>query len=297
MTPEKKETQVQLFEDPILKQRMQMLSSEIVTKKMTFSEMMLADASTKLPVKAVENAGQQLIVIGKGILRDIGIRDWSDENANKYRLIRFADVVLKYFPNFSLKEVKLAFEFMAVGHLDEFLPKDRHGKPEKNHYQDFSMEYYSKILTAYKEYRAQVWHKAKSNFPLIPETISDQEKKEGSNILIEDIYEAFDNFKEKKIAPNFDLHVHFKVLVEAGFIEPEKVELSSIKQAYRSALLDKLIQGIERRKMIDTYAEGKMTQALTVIAWNVQNNKTIKRYFEKLIEEKKDIRDYLKKIE
>jgi len=295
MTPENK-MQVQLFEDPILKQRAEMLSNELVTKKMTQSEIMLANASTMIQIKSIENVEVKLIVIGKGILQDIGVRDWNDENANRHRLIRFSDIVKRYFNTLSLREIKLAFEFMAVGYLDEYLPKDRNGKAERNHYQDFSMEYYSKILNAYKEYRSQVWHKAKSNLPKIAETISSEEQKQNTNIIIQEIHEAFDNFKKEKIEPNFDLHVHARILVDNNLIDLKPLDKESIDKAYKHALVDKLIQGIERKSMIDTYAEGKMTHPLKVIAWSVQNNKTIKQYFEKLIEEKKDIRDYLKKI-
>jgi len=302
MIPEKKETQIQLFElsnDPQIKARQDMLMIPQVVEKMTATELMVANASAKTPLKEIPNkelAGM-VIALGKNILRDIGFRDWNEPQANEYRLIRFTDVLTKYFKTLTLSDIKLAFEFMAVGLLDDYLSKDKNGNPEKSHYNDFSIEYYSKVLNAYKTYRAQIWFKAQSNVPKLADTIPEEQRKQNSNCIIQEIYDSFDDFKNSKKEPNFDIHVFARVLIEAELIENKPIEEESIRKAYKYLLANNLIQGVARKRMIDKYAERKMTHVLRMNAWNVQNNKTIKEYFEKLIEEKKDIRDYLNKIE
>ena len=65
----------------------------------------------------------------------------------------FVDILRKYYSSLTLSEIKLAFEFAAVGKLDNYLTKNKDGSADKAHYQTFSVDYVSRILNAYKLYR------------------------------------------------------------------------------------------------------------------------------------------------
>ena len=297
MIPAEK-NEIQIFElsnDPFIKRKQEILLVPSVIEKMTKTEMLVANASIKTPIKQIDinELAVKIIPLGKGILRDIGIKNWSDEAANKYILIRFADILSKYYETFTLSDIKLAFEFLSVGILDEFLIKDKNGNPEKNHYQDFSVEYYTKILNAYRKYKGQVWNKAQSNVPRLELSISENEKKYNRNYMILEIQHSFDNFKNKGIEPNFDMSIYIEILIEKGLLEKEKVNEESIKKAYNKLLFDSHLNRLQKRLMIDKFERRKMTPTLRINAQEVQNNKTIKEYFEKLINEEKDIRDFL----
>ena len=91
----------------------------------------------------------------KWICKDVGYRA-SDAGEMQYLVIRIAEILKRYYPSFTLKDFRMAFEMSLTGELDEFLPKDRNGQPDKNHYQQFNAEYICKILNAYKGRRNRV---------------------------------------------------------------------------------------------------------------------------------------------
>lgn len=91
----------------------------------------------------------------KWICKDVGYRA-SDDSEMQYLVIRIAEILKRYYPSFTLKDFRMAFEMSITGELDEYLPKDRNGKPDKNHYQQFNAEYICKILNAYKGRRNRV---------------------------------------------------------------------------------------------------------------------------------------------
>lgn len=90
------------------------------------------------------------------IFHDIGIHS----KPTAYEYSRLMQVLKTYFGDICFAEVKLAFELLITGKLDRYLPADRAGKAEKNHFQLFSMEYVMRVLNAYKAARASVKDKA-----------------------------------------------------------------------------------------------------------------------------------------
>lgn len=86
------------------------------------------------------------VILISQINKEIGIKIPLEQND----IIRLWDITTKYYYDFTLSEIKLAFEFLVIGELDMFLPRDREGNLEKNHYQYLSVEFYSRILKAYK---------------------------------------------------------------------------------------------------------------------------------------------------
>ena len=80
--------------------------------------------------------------IGKNIaivITDLGVKTMPDKYAQK-RIIYY---LLSYYKDFSIEEIRLAFELAIVGKLEV----------EIEHYQSFDIKYLSKILNAYRKYR------------------------------------------------------------------------------------------------------------------------------------------------
>ena len=128
-------------------------------------------------------------------------------------------------------------------------------------------------------------------------TISEQEQKQNRNIIISEIIEAFDNYLLNQKEPNFELEVHLNVLIDFGLVEKKKATTESTNKAYNRLLVDNTINKLERKKMIEEMQHKRKTHKLEMEAQRIENNQTIKNYFDLLISEKKDIRTKIKKVE
>lgn len=85
--------------------------------------------------------------------------DWT------YICTRLLDLLKRYYSQLTLSEVKLAFELLITGELDDYLPKDRDGNAERKHYQQFNADYFAKVLNAYRRKQNGVIHKAYKALP------------------------------------------------------------------------------------------------------------------------------------
>jgi hypothetical protein len=104
-------------------------------------EQALLQSSLVKLTKAVEMETIR-IEIGKiisTILKDIGIQNYPDQYAQK-RIIYY---LLRYYKDFSLTEIRQAFELALTGQV----------KVNAEHYQSFDMRYVSRILNAFREFR------------------------------------------------------------------------------------------------------------------------------------------------
>ena len=87
------------------------------------------------------------------------------------------DVIDMYFDDLSFNEIRLAWRLLAVGELDPFLPKDRYGSPDKNHYGSLSVDYISKVLKAYKKRKVETMERVSQIMPdEKPKPTPEQEK-------------------------------------------------------------------------------------------------------------------------
>lgn len=87
------------------------------------------------------------------------------------------DVIDMYFDDLSFNEIRLAWRLLAVGELDPFLPKDRYGSPDKNHYGSLSVDYISKVLKAYKKRKIETMERVSQIMPdEKPKPTPEQEK-------------------------------------------------------------------------------------------------------------------------
>ena len=119
-------------------------------------------ASVKKQIGEYDNALELTAYVKplfKYIAKDVGYTIPSKEEEWKYIQTRILDILRKYFANLTLNDIKLAFELTALGELDVFLPKNKDGKADRGHYQNFNAEYFAKILHAYQEKQGCVFEK------------------------------------------------------------------------------------------------------------------------------------------
>lgn len=304
MLPEKYTNQnLQLFElseNKLIRNRQLMLQVPEVKSKLSNVESLITVATTNPSIKDLKDDYiiKQISVILPLICRDLGIKKWySDENDKNYICARFMKAVKRFYSNLSFNSIVLAFELLSVGELDEFLPNDKYGKPERNHFQEFNYEFYTRVLNAYQKKTSEVWGKVRLALPKAEITISEQEQKQNRNIIINEIIEAFDNYLLNQKEPNFELEVHLNVLIDFGLVEKKKASTESTNKAYNRLLVDNTINKLERKKMIEEMQHKRKTHKLEMEAQRIENNQTIKNYFDLLISEKKDIRTKIKKVE
>ena len=119
-------------------------------------------ASTKKTIREYgeQELGAALIDSLKWIAKDIGYKSATQEDA-QYLLARTMQILRLYYADMTLQDFRMAFELACTGELDEYLPRDRFGQPDKSHYQNFNAEYIGKIMKAYKARRRAILSKVK----------------------------------------------------------------------------------------------------------------------------------------
>ena len=180
------------------------------------------------------------------IMRDVGYR--SQTGDFEYLSVRIPELLKRYYPGFSMHEVRLAFEMSLTGELDEFLPR-RNGEPDRGHYQSFSAEYFCKILNAYKQRRGRLLariYDAQPKPALPPEDFSQQ--------IVAECIEAWQHYKENgtlwPMSPAMEVILH-RELLKAGLAQPvPEVEKDKALEAMTGANFGKDAGPSEFRKEI-----------------------------------------------
>lgn len=114
-------------------------------------EKQILNASVKKPIAEIPD--NVLIEKTRSLFRyiafDVGYNIPDDVSIWSYTCTRLLDMLKKYFSTLSLSEIKIAFEFLLIGELNNYLPKDKAGNADKSHYQNFNIDYFSRVLNAY----------------------------------------------------------------------------------------------------------------------------------------------------
>lgn len=122
-----------------------------------------------------ENKIEYLGIIFIGVCSDFGLNA-PERSAVKSVFSSIFDVIDLYFDDLSFAEVKLAWRLLAVGELDNYLPKDRYGNPDKNHYGSLNVDYVTKVLKAYRKRKADMMAKTTALLPDKPKATPEQER-------------------------------------------------------------------------------------------------------------------------
>ena len=193
-------------------------------------------ASTK---QSIADYGYEELTAHVGKLSAMIAKDAGIKQMDAYSATRFVDILRKYYYSLSLSEVKTAFELGMTGQLDEYLPKDKNGHPDRHHYQSFSIDYVTKILNAYKRKFSEIETKVYTALPAPKKVITDREKQFYINHCRGAVRNAFVLYKYKGLIPlQMNDMLVYSELERMGYAEPIEVVKSDMKSAV-SRLINK----------------------------------------------------------
>lgn len=122
---------------------------------------------------------------------DIGYKKPAEDAEWQYIVVRLADVLKRHFYDLTIEDVKTAFELLTVGDLDNYLPINSNGEPDRSHYQNLNAEYLCKVLRAYKKRRDVAYTNIKAAQPKPQKALPPQPTKTPA----EKTRECYDTYK------------------------------------------------------------------------------------------------------
>lgn len=295
MLPIKSSESANLPEVRAIDQRREMINFPEVKRALNNTELGIFEASTKTPIRDVPQVKmiEQVEKLSKFICRDIGIKAQIDQ----YDKTRFYDVLKRYYSDLTLNEIKLAFELSMVGELDAFLPKNSSGEPDKGHYQQFSVEYITKILQAYKRKKRGTVTKALNALPVHVPEFPEEEKLKLRRQFLNEFYFCFLKYKysgQLEIRGILD-YLIFMELVKMRLTDNDVEPTAEDRQTAFFQVMQKASQGLVN-KYEAMIIEATKTKNTTVEsrAYNNARTKRIKDIFDFIIYEQIQIIDLLK---
>lgn len=268
-----------------------------VGKALTQIEKYVFDASTKTPIAEMDekvfasNAAQ----IFRFVAMDVGYNIPQNANDWGYIQVRLMDILKRYYSQMTLTDVKLAFELATTGELDDYLPKDSKGKPDKTHYQNFNADYFAKILNAYKRKQCEVVEKAYNAVPKPEKKISPEEIRFYERIRVITNQRIFLRYKYRGelVFGAVDEMLVYNWLVAVGLANPVTETEQDRKQAL-TRILDKAARNmIEPYKVYDIRQKGIDSPEIDFTAFEIARRREIIKTFDYMIENEIYVNDYL----
>lgn len=247
-------------------------------------------ASTKCAVETYtdEKLAEKLNDLSNYLARDVGIM----REVEPYQKARFLQIIRKYYNTFSLNEITIAFELALVGELDEFLPKGSDGKADKNHYQQFSVEYITKIMNAYSRKRNVIVHKILIELPEPKKEITREQKLHYENLILDRIAMIFLQYKYTGIfEPYFNETLYIKDLMKVGLINEVEVTKDDELKAIDSILV-RASKGLLNKFTAENMTKDKTTVPETAYMISCRNE--IRKCFDWMIRNEIQILNYIK---
>lgn len=177
--------------------------------------------------------------------------------------IRFQSILLRYYSDFSLAEVKLAFEYALAGELDQFVKSEKDLKT----YGKWSTAFVSTVLRSYRKYRGSTITAYQKKLPATSEiTKEDKDKldREWCELLKKQLIACVE---EKEPWPDSwcTEYVH-SYLCKIGILTATKISSKTYNKAYSKALSDPNRSVFEKRKIKTEHSSGKISTIVEVIA-------------------------------
>lgn len=278
--------------------RRQMLQLPEVAKSLSGVEKYIFAASTKMQIADIDDGtliaktGQmfRFIAMDVGYIIPTNPEDWA------YICTRLLDILKKYYSQMTLADIKLAFELATTGELDDYLPKDSQGNPDKKHYQQFNADYFAKILNAYRRKQNGVIHKAYKALPepkkeLTPQQIRQFEiQRQWRNRYIFLCYK----YTGKLILGLTDDMFLYEWLQKCGLADDVQVKEDDRKEAF-ARYMQRVARGmINQYTAFQVRREGTESPEIDYTAFEVARRKEIKRTFDRMIKDEVYIYNYLK---
>lgn len=277
--------------------RRQMLQLPEVAKSLSGVEKYIFAASTKMQIAEIDDGtlvaktGQmfRFIAMDVGYIIPTNSEDWA------YICTRLLDILKKYYSQMTLADIKLAFELATTGELDDYLPKDSQGNPDKKHYQQFNADYFAKILNAYRRKQNGVIHKAYKALPEPKKELTPEEKRyyhnrrEARNRIVFLRYK----YTGKITFEIGDEMFLFEWLKKIGYADEVNATEDDRKQAFAKYMQRAAIGLINQYTAYNVRRKGIDSPEIDYTAYEVARKKEIKRAFDRMIADEIYIDNYL----
>lgn len=278
--------------------RRQMVQLPDIAKALTPVEKYIFAASTKTQISEMDDG----VLVSKTaqmfrfIAMDVGYIIPQNENDWAYIQTRLVDILKRYYSNLTLADIKLAFELATTGELDEYLPKDKQGNPDKNHYQQFNADYFAKILKAYKQKQTDVIDKAYKAIPgknneISPEQIRRFEiQRQWRNLYIFLCYK----YTGKLILGLTDDMFLYEWLQKCGLADDVQVKEDDRKEAF-ARYMQRVARGmINQYTAFQVRRKGTESPEIDFTAFEIARKKEIIKAFDRMISEEMQVDNYMK---
>lgn len=277
--------------------RRRMVQLPEVAKALNPVEKYVFAASTKTPIAEIDDAKlvENLSLLFKHIAMDVGYIIPQNENDWNYIQSRLLDILKRYHSDMTLADIKIAFELATTGELDEFLPKDKHGNPDKNHYQQFNADYLSKILKAYKQKQTDVIDKAYKALPEPKKELTPEEKRYYHNQVVARCREVFLQYKYtgRFVLGITDGMLIYDWLRKLGFANEVAGTEDDRKQAF-ARYMQRVARGfVNKYEAYHVQRKGTDAPELDFTAYEIARDKEIARTFDRMIADELQIDNYL----
>lgn len=277
--------------------RRKMVQLPEVAKALTPVEKYIFAASTKTQISEMDDG----ILISKTaqmfrfIAMDVGYIISQNENDWAYIQTRLVDILKRYYSYLTLADIKLAFELATTGELDDFLPRDSQGNPDKKHYQQFNADYFAKILGAYRKKQNEVIGKAYKALPEPKIEMTPEQNRYYHNLREARNRIVFLRYKYTgKISFEFgDEMFLYDWLLKFGFADEVEATDDDRKQAFAKYMHRAAIGMINKYTAFNVRRKGIDSPEIDFTAFEVARKKEIIRAFDRMIAEEIQIDNYL----
>lgn len=277
--------------------RRQMLQLPEVAKSLSGVEKYIFAASTKMQIADIDDGtliaktGQmfRFIAMDVGYIIPTNPEDWA------YICTRLLDILKKYYSQMTLADIKLAFELATTGELDDYLPKDSQGNPDKKHYQQFNADYFAKILNAYRRKQNGVIHKAYKALQEPKKELTPEEKRYYHNQTVARCREVFLQYKYtgRFVLGITDGMLIYDWLRKLGFANEVAGTEDDRKQAF-ARYMQRVARGfVNKYEAYHVQRKGTDAPELDFTAYEIARDKEIARTFDRMIADELQIDNYL----
>lgn len=268
-----------------------------VAKALTPVEKYIFAASTKTQISEMDDG----VLVSKTaqmfrfIAMDVGYIIPQNENDWAYIQTRLVDILKRYYSYLTLADIKLAFELATTGELDDYLPKDSQGNPDKKHYQQFNADYFAKILNAYRRKQNGVIHKAYKALPEQKKELTPEEKRYYHNQAVARCREVFLQYKYtgRFVLGITDGMLIYDWLRKLGFANEVVGTEDDRKQAF-ARYMQRVARGlVNKYEAYHVQRKGTDAPELDFTAYEIARDKEIARTFDRMIADELQIDNYL----
>lgn len=277
--------------------RRQMVQIPEVAKSLSPVEKYIFAASTKMQIAEIDDntlvnkTGQMF----RFIAMDVGYNIPQNTDDWAYICTRLLDILKKYYSQLTLADIKLAFELATTGELDDYLPRDRNGQPDKSHYQQFNADYFAKILNAYRRKQNGVINKAYKALPEPKKELTPEQKRYYHNDTKSRNRLAFLQYKYTGRV-NFGIAGEMFVydwLVAVGLADKVQETEDDRREALGRFLARAARGFVNEFTVYHVRKEGTKSKEIDYTAFEVARRKEILKTFDRMIADELQVDNYL----